>query len=115
YERAVANGVPGVRLIGPEELREIEPCAAGVAAVHSPDTAIVDFAAITTAMAAEIERCGAVVARSRKVTGITQDHGQVRVRVPGDEYAFSRVVICAGLHGDRLAGLAGAERDPAIV
>ena len=42
-QRALANGVPGVRRIGRDELRELEPAAAGVAALHSPTTAIVDY------------------------------------------------------------------------
>ena len=37
--RRLANGVPGVELIGPERLRELEPHVAGVRALHSPETA----------------------------------------------------------------------------
>jgi L-2-hydroxyglutarate oxidase LhgO len=40
-ETALANGVPGVRIIGAEELRELEPHVRGVAALHSPSTSIV--------------------------------------------------------------------------
>ena len=54
--RGVANGVPGLRRIGPDELREIEPHAAGVAALHSPETGIVDFGAIASSLAAESSR-----------------------------------------------------------
>ena len=50
--RSLANGVPGLaRINGAARLQEIEPHVAGVAAVHSPHTAVVDFAAITEAMA----------------------------------------------------------------
>ena len=42
YERGVANGVPEIALIGPEQLREIEPHAVGVRALHSPNTSITD-------------------------------------------------------------------------
>ena len=45
--RALANGVPGVRTIGPDELRELEPHVRGIAALHSPTTSIVDFAEVT--------------------------------------------------------------------
>ena len=51
--RGQANGVPGLRRLGPEELRELEPAAAGIAALHSPATGIVDFAAVARAMRAD--------------------------------------------------------------
>src|SRR3954467_15383957 len=51
--RGRANGVPGLRRIGPQELAEIEPHAAGIAALHSPDTGIVDFGAVARALAAQ--------------------------------------------------------------
>ncbi|MCW3024132.1 MAG: lhgO, partial [Conexibacter sp.] len=57
--RGRANGVPGLRRIGPEELAEIEPHAAGIAALHSPDTGIVDFGAVARALAAQLEAGGA--------------------------------------------------------
>ena len=54
--RGRANGVPGLRRIGPDELRELEPHAVGVAALHSPNTGIVDFGAVARALAAELAR-----------------------------------------------------------
>src|SRR5262249_31058479 len=51
-ERATANGVPGLRRLDPAALREIEPEAVGIAALHSPTTAIVDFAAVAGEFAA---------------------------------------------------------------
>jgi glycine/D-amino acid oxidase-like deaminating enzyme len=53
HERAVANGVPGVRLLDRDGLRDVEPHTDGVAALHSPHTAIVDYRAITLALAAD--------------------------------------------------------------
>src|ERR1700759_2766983 len=41
--RARANGVPGIRRIDAREIREIEPHATGIAALHSPNTGIIDF------------------------------------------------------------------------
>ena len=52
--RGRANGLAGVRRIGPEELREHEPHAAGVAALFVPETGIVDYAEVARAYAAEL-------------------------------------------------------------
>ncbi|MGH8829335.1 MAG: FAD-dependent oxidoreductase, partial [Jiangellaceae bacterium] len=49
HARAVANGVPGVRLLTGSELRDIEPHVRGIAGLHSPSTAVVDFADIARA------------------------------------------------------------------
>jgi (S)-2-hydroxyglutarate dehydrogenase len=125
HRRAVANGVPGVRLVDGVEMRDIEPAVAGIAGLHSPATAVVDFVAITRALATEAEGLGLAVLLGREVVGIAERGGEVRVstragqsrRAPEitDELGFDLLVLCAGLESDRLAALAGDDRDPAIV
>jgi (S)-2-hydroxyglutarate dehydrogenase len=116
HERALANGVPGVRLLGPEEMREIEPHVRGVAGLHSPQTAIVDFAAVARRLAADAEARGGTIKTGWEVTGIRQDARGVEVAsAAGERLAFDRVIVCAGLHTDRVARLAGDGDDPRIV
>jgi L-2-hydroxyglutarate oxidase len=115
HQRAVANGVPGVRMVGREELRELEPHVQGVAALHSPHTAVVDFAEVTRRLAADAAAMGAEIRTGVPVRAITQDAGGVGVDADGDRLAFDELVICAGLHTDRLARLAGHEGDPRVV
>jgi L-2-hydroxyglutarate oxidase len=115
HERAVANGVPGVRLVGREELGELEPHVRGVAALHSPRTAIVDFRAVTEHLAADAARLGAAFRTGCRVTRIHD--GAAEVTAAGDEelWRFDDLVICGGLHSDRLAALAGDGADPRVV
>src|ERR1700723_385986 len=42
-KRGEANGLTGLRMIGPAELREIEPHAAGIQALVVPSTGITDY------------------------------------------------------------------------
>ena len=114
--RGRANGVPGLRRIGPQELAEIEPHAAGIAAVHSPETGIVDFAAVARALAAQLEAGGATVATDAPVTEIARD-GDRRTRVvhARGELHARRVLTCAGAWSDRVAVAAGGDPDPRIV
>ena len=56
--RAEANGVEGVRMIGPEELREIEPHCTGLKALHAPFTGIIDFGDVARAYARLFEAAG---------------------------------------------------------
>jgi L-2-hydroxyglutarate oxidase len=115
HERAVANGVPGVRLVGPGELRELEPHVRGVAALHSPHTAVVDFRAVTERLATEAATRGADIRTGVQVRRILPDSDRVVVEAGGRRWAFEDLVICGGLHTDRLARLAGQPGDPRVV
>jgi L-2-hydroxyglutarate oxidase LhgO len=118
-QRALANGVPGVRIIGAEELRELEPNVSGIAALHSPTTSIVDYAKVTTELAADAVGSGAKVLLGQEVTGLRPGSAEVvvstRTAVGADEAGFDRVVVCGGLQSDRLAGMAGDGPDPVIM
>jgi (S)-2-hydroxyglutarate dehydrogenase len=115
HERAKANGVPGVRMVGRGELAELEPHVRGVAALHSPHTAIVDFGEVTRRLAADAAAAGAAIRTGVEVRRITQDGGGVAVEAGGERLAFDELVICGGLHTDRLARLAGHDGDPRVV
>ncbi|MFC3999691.1 L-2-hydroxyglutarate oxidase [Nocardiopsis sediminis] len=114
------NGVPGVRRLGPEGLREIEPHVAGVAGLYSPTTAITDFIAVAESLADDVRRAGGRVRLNAPVIALRQDQDGADV-LTGDprgervKRRFDAVVICGGLHGDRLAAMAGAGADPRIV
>src|SRR5206468_4315448 len=73
--RGRANGVAGLRRVGPAELCELEPHATGIAALHSPGTAIVDFAAVARALAEDLRTDGAEVATGCPVSAIHRDDG----------------------------------------
>ena len=114
--RARANGVPGLRWLGPDALREVEPHTVGLAALHSPTTAITDFSRVAAAMLEDASDRGAQVLTGFEVTGLDQHGGQVEVRAAdGRRLRADRVVVAGGLHADRLAVLAGDGPSPAIV
>lgn len=115
FERATANGVPGVRMLTPREVHDIEPHAACVEALHSPETAIVNFRAVTEAMAAEIVTRGARVLTGQRVSAIAPKGGGVQVWTSTARHTFDRLIVCAGLQSDAVARLAGASADPRIV
>lgn len=114
--RSRANGVPGLaRITGAARLREIEPHVAGVAAVHSPHTAVVDFAAITEAMAQDVRTAGGTILLGHEVVAMAVEGGTVRVGTAGSEHVFDRVIACAGLQSDVVARLVGADPSPKIL
>ncbi|GFG48968.1 L-2-hydroxyglutarate oxidase [Mycolicibacterium agri] len=118
-ERAIANGVPGVRIIGPDELRELEPHVRGVAALHSPSTSIVDFAEVTQALAADATGDGAKICLGHEVVAVRNTGTEVVVTARNAsgsaQSAFDRIIVCGGLHSDRLAEMVGDAADPVIM
>jgi L-2-hydroxyglutarate oxidase LhgO len=115
HRRAVANRVAGVALVGPERLREIEPHARGVRALHVPGTAVVDFAAVAHALAGEVVERGGAIRTGAAVIALHGD-GSERVVVTARGEARTRVLVaCAGLQSDRVARLDGARPAERIV
>jgi (S)-2-hydroxyglutarate dehydrogenase len=115
HRRALANGVPGAELIGPERLRELEPHAAGVRALHSPETAVVDFSRVADAFTEDVRAARGEVLLGREVVGLARGGGSTVVETTGGAVEASRVVVCAGVYADRLASLSGADAEPRIV
>jgi len=115
YNKALANGVPGVRKISRSELREIEPNAAGLAAVYSPQTGIVDYKAVAEVMARLLRAGGAQVQTEDGVVGIHSDGTGLRIQTRTREVRTRHLINCAGLHADVVAKMAGAEPGLRIV
>src|SRR5690625_2885297 len=127
--RATATGVPDVQRLGPSEIEEIEPHAQGLAALHSPQTAIVDFRGIAEALMDDLVSAGAEVRLSTEVTAIGEDapggtggrvaHVSSKIAAGSSRVqqveAFDLVVVCAGLQSDRLARASGQSRYPKVV
>jgi L-2-hydroxyglutarate oxidase LhgO len=114
-ERATANGVPGLRWLDDGELREVEPHARGLAALHSPETAIVDFAAVAQALAEEVRAAGGEIRTGAPVARVTQNGRPALALADGSTLDADRVVVCAGLQADRLARASGGADSPRIV
>jgi L-2-hydroxyglutarate oxidase len=119
--RARANGVPGLARLGPDELRTIEPAARGLAALHSPNTGMVDFGAVASAYAADVVANGGEVRTGAAVEALVEREGHVEAVLAGDggpsrrAVAARRAVACAGAWSDRLALRSGARPDVRIV
>lgn len=103
HGRGVANGVSGLSMVGPDRIREIEPHAAGIRALHSPTTGIIDFSAVVRTLARLLVELGVDVLLGHEVRGI-EDRGATQVvRTSQGELVVRGVVSCAGIGADRLA------------
>lgn len=113
YERGQANGV-ACELIGPDRLREIEPHAAGIKAIHVPEAGIVDYAAVCEKLVEKIRSAGGDVLLGAAVTGI-KTNGSVAVENKARAVEAAVAVNCAGLQSDRVAKMSGAAPKAKIV
>lgn len=115
HDRGRANGLSGLRMLRPEEFREREPHAAGLAALFVPQEGIVDYAAVVEKL---VELCRAAdceLVPSAKVTELNPRGRGWIVKHAAGEIGADFIVNCAGLHCDRVSQLAGERRSTRIV
>ena len=114
--RGSQNGIEGLLEIDARGIAEIEPHAVGVRALHVPETAVVDFAAVARAYAEDVRSAGGEVVCGAEVTRIVRDDGRRVVATTAGEFHTRLLVGCAGLHADRVAALDGrTRRSPRLV
>jgi L-2-hydroxyglutarate oxidase LhgO len=103
YRRGTANGAEGLQVVGPERLRELEPHAAGIKAIHSPNTGIVDYSQVSASFAAEVLENGGDLFTGAGVLGISRRDGRHYLETSKGEVSAIYVVNCAGLQADIVA------------
>ncbi len=114
-ERGRENGLE-VERIGAEELKEIEPHAAGIGALRIPSAGIADYAGVAEAFARIVREQGGESRLGTQVTSISESEDAVEVRTDTDETFRARTLVnCAGLYSDRVARLAGITTDAKIL
>ncbi|MGD0617472.1 MAG: L-2-hydroxyglutarate oxidase, partial [Bryobacteraceae bacterium] len=112
FERGRQNGLEGLEMLGPDQMKEIEPHAAGVAAVRVPQEGIADYPAVCATLARKIN--GRVVTGA-KVTGLRKTADGWLAHTTAGDFESNLLVNCAGLYCDRVAAMAGVHRDMRIV
>ncbi len=114
YQRGQANGVP-CEMIGVERLRELEPHARGVAAIHVPSTGIVDYIAVCERLVDCLLAAGGEVITGAKATGFIERDQELVVQSTRGEFITHHAVNCGGLQCDQIARLSGQATDVRII
>ena len=115
YERGTANGVPGLEMIGPERLKEIEPHAAGIQALWVPHTGIIDYRKVSQAYAGRFQDHGGDIFTGAPVRNVTRYPGGLVLETPSGALKAKHVINCAGLYADRVAEMMGERVDVRII
>jgi L-2-hydroxyglutarate oxidase len=114
-QRGRANGLQGLRRLSPQQLREHEPHAAGIAGMHVAETGVVDYGAVTRAYAEVVRAAGGEVLVNARVRRVLDDGDGLVLETAQGAVRCRRLVNCAGLHADRVAARCGARPSCRIV
>lgn len=115
HRRGIANGTPGLEMIGPERLREIEPHAAGIKALRVASTGIIDYVAVAQAYAGIVRQHGGEIRTGTRVLDIRRDGAEWVIETSAGSERARHLINCAGLHSDLMARLAGTSPPVRIV
>ncbi len=115
YRRGIENGLQGLRMLTADEIRELEPHAAGIRGIHVPSTGIVDYAGVARKYAELIEAGGGSIHLSHEVIGLRSSGPNTVVETTRGEIEARLVINCAGLFSDRISRMARAKLDLTIV
>ena len=113
--RGRANGLTGLRRLGPAELIELEPNARGEAALWVEETGVVDFSRVAAALAQRVRDGGGQVFTGARVVRVATRGDAVIAETTNGTVRGSLLVNCAGLQSDRVARLCGIVPDVRIV
>jgi L-2-hydroxyglutarate oxidase len=115
YWRGNKNGLKGLRVLSPNEIREFEPYATGIRGIHVPSTGIVNYARVAEKYTALIASRGGAIYLSHEVTALIRSSGDTVVETTRGPIQAKLVINCAGLHSDRISRMANAKLDLTIV
>jgi (S)-2-hydroxyglutarate dehydrogenase len=107
HRRGVANQVPGLEMIDRDRLLEIEPHSAGIRALHSPKTGIIDYTEVTRAYARHLTNAGGEIVLGAKVESIHTGSDHMHLATTKGDVETKHLINCAGLYSDAVARMMG--------
>ncbi len=115
WERGQANGIENLEMLDAAQIKEREPHCAGIKAIFSPVTGIVDYGVVARSYASDIAEMSGDILTGRKVTAIERKGGETILSTSQGDVQARYVITCGGLQSDRLAKMTGGGGDPKIV
>ena len=115
YKRGLENGISDVRIVDSQELKDLEPHAAGIKAIHVPSTGIINYTSVVDELAKQIIKRGGEIKTKATVKGFVRKEGECIVNTQTCDYPTGLVINCAGLYSDKIAQLAGENSSISII
>jgi len=114
-ERGTANQVEGLRMMGKDEITEIEPHVIARKALYAPGTGIVDYRNVTAVYARRVKAAGGMIEFNTELVGSMDVAGNTILETTSGELETNAVINCAGLHSDIVAEMMGVETGLRII
>ena len=115
YKRGLENGISDVRIIDSQELKDLEPHATGIKAIHVPSMGIINYTSVVDELAKQIIKRGGEIKTKATVKGFVRKVGECIVNTQTCDYPTGLVINCAGLYSDKIAQLAGENSSISII
>ena len=115
WERGNANGLQGLRKLTPEQIKEIEPHANGIAAIHVPQEGSVDYPGVCEKLGELICKRGGEIRLEARVLKIISGGNERIVETSAGNFRAKFVITCGGLHADRLVKASGQKPSAKII
>ena len=115
YERGIANGLSGIKKISAEELKEYEPHAYGIKAIHVPYTGIIDFKVVCSKYSELIQASGGEIKLNEKIKKVISAGNNVEIITQNSSFTSKSFVNCCGLYSDEIAKLSSDYQDIRII
>ena len=115
FERGQTNGLVGLRMLGPGQLREIEPHCSGLLGLLVPSTGITDYAAVSRKYADLVTARGGAIKTGTEVRKVARRSAEMIVETTRGAFSARYVINCAGLHSDRVSRMAGQQPEVRIL
>jgi L-2-hydroxyglutarate oxidase len=115
FDRGLQNGLNGLKILSPGEVREIEPHVVCKSAIKVPQTGIIDYTEVCYKFLELILSKGSSIKFNENVTGISIKSDYCEVITQNYSYRSSYVITCAGLQSDRIAKMTHPELQIKII
>ena len=115
YKRGLENGISDVRIVDSQELKDLEPHATGIKAIHVPSTGIINYTSVVDELAKQIIKRGGEIKTKATVKGFVRKASECIVNTQTCDYPTGLVINCAGLYSDKIAQLAGENSSISII
>jgi L-2-hydroxyglutarate oxidase len=115
FETGKINEIEGIEKVDSKELKEIEPYATGVKAIHVPCTGIVDFVGVCEKLLELVQQKKGQIKFGQKVSRIQPNGTAIHVQTETDTFTAKHLINCAGLYCDHVAKSAGVQTELQIV
>ena len=115
YKQGLENGISDVRIVDSQELKDLEPHATGIKAIHVPSTGIINYTSVVDELAKQIIKRGGEIKTKATVKGFVRKAGECIVNTQMCDYPTELVINCAGLYSDKIAQLAGENSSISII